>query len=94
MAKGLEKGARNAKIEAARNLLAMHILSVEQIAQAQGLSVEEVQRLASEKGNCRAYERTEVTLNNQREKTPTLATECGGAGVCGSKRNACSRYFI
>ena len=46
-----EIGARNAKIEAARNLLAMHILSVEQIAQAQGLSVEEVQRLASETGN-------------------------------------------
>ena len=51
MAKGLEKGARNAKIEAARNLLGLHILSVEQIAQAQGLSVEEVQRLASETGN-------------------------------------------
>jgi len=48
---GMAKGAHNAKIEAARNLLAMHILSVEQIAQAQGLSVEEVQRLASEMGN-------------------------------------------
>ena len=51
MAKGLAKGAHDKAIEAARNLLAMHILSVEQIAQAQGLSVEEVQSLASEMGN-------------------------------------------
>ena len=45
---GLAEGARNAKLEAARNLLAMHLLSVEQIAQAQGLSMEEVLALKEE----------------------------------------------
>jgi predicted transposase/invertase (TIGR01784 family) len=51
MAKGLAKGAHNAKIEAARNLLAMQLGTIEQIAQASGLSVEEVQSLAREMGN-------------------------------------------
>ena len=46
-----EIGAHNKAIEAARNLLAMHLGTIAQIAQAQGLSVEEVQRLASEMGN-------------------------------------------
>nr|MBP3281007.1 hypothetical protein [Treponema sp.] len=51
MAKGLAKGAHNKAIEAARNLLAMHLGTIEQIAQASGLSVEEVQSLARELGN-------------------------------------------
>ena len=41
-----KRGERRKALNAARNLLAMHLLSVEQIAQAEGLSVEEVQELA------------------------------------------------
>ena len=48
---GMTKGAHNKAIEAARNLLAMQLGTIEQIAQASGLSVEEVQSLASEMGN-------------------------------------------
>lgn len=42
----MEQGERKAKIQAAKNLLSMHILSVEQIAQVQGLSIEEVESLS------------------------------------------------
>ena len=45
--RGIIQGERNAKLEAARKLLAMHLGTVEQIAQAQGLNLEEVQQLAS-----------------------------------------------
>ena len=45
--RGIAQGERNAKLEAARKLLAMHLGTVEQIAQAQGLNLEEVQQLAS-----------------------------------------------
>ncbi len=48
---GMAKGAHNKAIEAARNLLAMQLGTIEQIAQASGLSVEEVQSLAREMGN-------------------------------------------
>ena len=47
-AKGLVEGARQKAFEAAKNLLKMNVLSYEQIAQAQGLSLEEVQKLAKE----------------------------------------------
>ena len=43
---GLQQGERKAKIEAARNLLKMKLGTHEQIAQASGLSVEEVQEVA------------------------------------------------
>ena len=42
------EGAHVAKIEAARNLLAMKVLTLEQIAQAQNLPLEEVQKIAVE----------------------------------------------
>ena len=45
---GIEKGRKMEKIEAAKNLLRMGILTHEQIAQAQGLSLEQVQELAEE----------------------------------------------
>ena len=45
---GIAQGERNARLEAARKLLAMHILTDEQIAQAQGLELSEVQQLAEE----------------------------------------------
>ena len=45
---GEERGERNARLEAARNLLAMHILTDEQIVQASGLSLSEVQQIAAE----------------------------------------------
>lgn len=45
---GRAEGARDARLEAARNLLAMHVLSPEQIAQAQGLTVDEVLAIAAE----------------------------------------------
>ncbi|MCR5724468.1 MAG: Rpn family recombination-promoting nuclease/putative transposase [Treponema sp.] len=48
LAEGEARGSRTAKLEAARNLLALHILTEEQIAQAQGLSLAEVQQLAAE----------------------------------------------
>ena len=43
-----EEGAENAKIEAAQNLLKMNVLSLEQIAQASGLSLEKVLELQKE----------------------------------------------
>ena len=43
--KGLEQGARKKAIEAASNLLKMNVLTVEQIAQAEGLPLEEVLEL-------------------------------------------------
>ena len=45
---GIEKGRKMEKIEAAKNLLRMGILTHEQIAQAQGLPLEQVQELAEE----------------------------------------------
>ncbi len=45
---GKEAGRQEAKLEAARNLLKMDVLSLEQISQAQGLPLEEVQKLAEE----------------------------------------------
>ena len=45
-AKGREEGAYDKAVATARNLLAMGLLSVEQIAQGTGLSVEEVASLA------------------------------------------------
>ena len=42
---GREEGAYNTKIATARNFLAMGLLSVEQIAQGTGLTVEEVAAL-------------------------------------------------
>ena len=41
-----KRGERRKALNAARNLLAMHLGTVEQIAQAEGLSVEEVQEIA------------------------------------------------
>ena len=46
-----EEGAHDKAVEAAKNLLKMNILSVEQIAQVQGLSLEEVEALKSELHN-------------------------------------------
>lgn len=43
--KGLEEGAKQKAVEAARNFLKMNIVTVEQIASAVGLSVEEVKAL-------------------------------------------------
>ena len=40
-----EDGKQQKAIEAAKNLLKLNVLSVEQIAQAEGLSVETVQEL-------------------------------------------------
>ena len=45
---GLEEGAQQKAIEAANNLLKMNILTVEQIAQAQGLTVEKVCELKTQ----------------------------------------------
>ena len=42
MAKGVEKGASQKAIEAAENLLRLNLLSVEQIAQVQGIPIEQV----------------------------------------------------
>ena len=42
---GEERGSRAKALEAARNLLAMHVLTNEQIAQATGLSAEEIAQL-------------------------------------------------
>ena len=39
---GLKEGERNAKLEATKKLLEMNLLTVEQIATAEQLSVEEV----------------------------------------------------
>lgn len=48
LAVGEQKGAQAAKLAAARNLLQMKLGTVEQIAQAQGLSLSEVEQLAAE----------------------------------------------
>lgn len=48
LAEGREEGEIKRAMEAARNLLAMNILTNEQIAAAQRLSVEEVDRIAEE----------------------------------------------
>ncbi|MBR1640573.1 MAG: hypothetical protein IJ688_14460 [Treponema sp.] len=45
---GREEGALNAKIEVAKNLIQMKLLTIEQIAQAEGLPVEKVRELAEE----------------------------------------------
>ncbi|MCR5724942.1 MAG: hypothetical protein K6G80_07650, partial [Treponema sp.] len=42
---GEERGSRTKALETARNLLAMHVLTNEQIAQATGLSAEEIAQL-------------------------------------------------
>ena len=46
LAEGLAEGEHKKAVEAARNLLKMNILSIDQIAQAQGLPLEKVQELA------------------------------------------------
>ena len=43
--RGRAEGSRTKALEAARNLLAMHVLTNEQIAQATGLSAEEIAQL-------------------------------------------------
>ena len=43
--KGIKQGAKTAKLEAATNLLKMNLLTAEQIAQAEGLPLEEVLEL-------------------------------------------------
>lgn len=48
MENALKRGAHQKAVEATRNLLAMHILTNEQIAQVEGISLEEVQALAKE----------------------------------------------
>ena len=45
LSQGLAQGASKAKIEAAKNLLQMKLLSTEQIAQAAGLPLETVREL-------------------------------------------------
>ena len=45
---GIEKGAHENAIENAKNFLKMKVLSPEQISQGTGLTIEEVQKLASE----------------------------------------------
>ena len=46
---GISQGEQKAKLEAARKLIQMHLGTLEQIAQAQGLPLEEVQALAETK---------------------------------------------
>ena len=48
MEDGIAIGEERAKLENARNLLAMNVLSYKQIAQAVGLPLETVQKLADE----------------------------------------------
>ncbi len=45
MAKGMAKGRKEEKMDMARKLKSMGILSVGQIAEATGLSVEEIEKL-------------------------------------------------
>ncbi len=45
---GMKKGIEKKAIEATRNLLAMKVLTHEQIAQAEGLPLETVEKLAQE----------------------------------------------
>ncbi len=47
-AEGIAIGEKNKALEAAENLLRMNVLTVEQIAQAEGLTVDEVKQLAAE----------------------------------------------
>ncbi len=42
---GLAQGAREAKIQTAKNMLKMKLGSIEQIAQVSGLSIKEVEEL-------------------------------------------------
>ena len=44
---GLIQGTKNTKLENARNLLVMNILTHEQISQAVGLSLETIEQLAA-----------------------------------------------
>ncbi len=46
LAEGMAQGQLQKAIEAAKNLLRMNVLSLEQIAQAQGLPLEKVKELA------------------------------------------------
>ena len=46
--RGIEQGKRESAIESAKNLLKMKLGSIKQIAQAVGLSVAEVQKLAAQ----------------------------------------------
>ncbi len=48
IAVGFEQGTRQKAVETARNLLKMKLLTTTQIAQATSLTLEEVQKLASE----------------------------------------------
>ena len=48
MSRIVEEIVEETKIEGARNLIMMNVLSYEQIAQATGLSLETVQQLAEE----------------------------------------------
>ena len=45
LAQGLEEGAKKKALEAAKNLLKMNVLTIDQIASAEGLSVDEVMDL-------------------------------------------------
>ena len=45
---GIAEGKHDKAVEAARNLIKMSLGTLEQIAQAQGLPIEEVQKLADE----------------------------------------------
>ena len=45
LAQGLEEGAKKKALETAKNLLRMNVLTIEQIASAAGLSVDEVMNL-------------------------------------------------
>ncbi len=45
---GIAEGRQEKAVETARNLLKMNVLTLEQISQAQGLPLEEVQKLAEE----------------------------------------------
>ena len=47
LAEGIEKGRKDEKITMAQKLKAMGVLSVEQIADTTGLSVEEIERLGA-----------------------------------------------
>ena len=52
-ARGEERGRSEAKLENARNLLAMDVFSHEQIAQAVGLPLETIEELFSQQSNLR-----------------------------------------
>ena len=43
--RGRAEGSRAAKLEAARNLISLHVLTDEQIAQTVGLSLDEIQKI-------------------------------------------------